>query len=62
MIGLVLIAAGLILMYAIQDTTDAVNLHTIGVILLIVGIVSMVFEAIYYFYGRDRWTDYRRRP
>jgi ABC-type phosphate/phosphonate transport system permease subunit len=41
---LVLIAAGAILVWAVHFHTTAVNLHTIGWILLVVGLVLGLFE------------------
>ena len=57
MFGIVLIAVGLILAYAVNDTTDAVNLHLIGVILFVVGIISCLLEISYFSWFRRRWND-----
>ena len=40
--GLFLLAVGAILRYAVTDTIDGVNLATIGLILMIVGVVGLV--------------------
>ena len=53
--GLFLIAVGAILRYAVNDEIEAVNLETVGLILMIVGVVAFVVGAIYAF-GRRR-TD-----
>ena len=53
--GLLLIAVGAILRYAVKDELEAINLETVGLILMIVGAVAFVVGAIYAF-GRRR-TD-----
>jgi hypothetical protein len=54
--SLFLIAAGAILRYAInRDTWNAINIHTVGLILMIVGIVGLVL-GIYLYFVRGR-TD-----
>ena len=57
--GLVLLALGAILRYAVQDSISGVDLQTIGLILMIVGIVAFVVGAIYAFGRRD---PYDRPP
>lgn len=65
--ALFLIAAGAILRYAIEDSIDGVDLHVIGLILIIVGVVGLVIGLFLYF-QRDRRPepdyrdDYRRDP
>jgi uncharacterized membrane protein YedE/YeeE len=54
--GLLLIAVGAILRYAVEDQWDAVDLTVVGLILMIVGVVAFVVGAIYAF------TYSRRRP
>lgn len=54
--GLFLIAVGAILRYAVNDEWDAVNLETVGLILMIVGAIGFVVGAIYAF-GRDARRD-----
>ena len=51
--GLFLLAVGAILRYAVQDEWDAVNLETVGLILMIVGVIAFIVGAIYAF-GRRR--------
>lgn len=62
-VGILLIALGAILAFAVNlDTGGVINLHTIGLILLVVGvlgtILSMVFWSSWggpsYFSGRRR--------
>ena len=47
--GLLLIAVGAILRYAVNDSWDAVDLTVVGLILMIVGAVAFVVGAIYAF-------------
>lgn len=42
-----LIAAGAILRYAVTATTSGINLHTVGLILMIVGIIGLVFSLLW---------------
>ena len=54
--ALFLIAVGAILTFAVQvNDSHGVNLHTIGVILLIVGAIGLIAEAI--FMTKRRRTD-----
>jgi hypothetical protein len=59
--ALVLVAVGAILRFAISTTsTHGIGIHTIGDILMIVGIVGLVLVlAMWAFSGRDR-VIYRR--
>jgi vacuolar-type H+-ATPase subunit I/STV1 len=57
--GLVLLAIGAILRYAVKDSISAVDLPTVGLILMIVGAVAFVVGAIYAFGHRD---PYDRPP
>jgi hypothetical protein len=45
-ISLILIAVGAILTWAVTDTTDAVNLSAVGVILMVVGIVGLLLDLL----------------
>jgi uncharacterized membrane protein YedE/YeeE len=47
--GLLLIAVGAILRYAVNDSWDAVDLTVVGLILMIVGAVAFIVGAIYAF-------------
>ena len=54
--SLFLIAVGAILRYAITRTTwNAINIHTIGLILMIVGVVGLIL-GLYLYFVRGR-TD-----
>ncbi|MGA2471664.1 MAG: hypothetical protein ABSG64_13360 [Solirubrobacteraceae bacterium] len=46
--SIVVIAVGAILRFAVSVTTTGFNLHTIGLILMIVGIVSLVLSMIFW--------------
>jgi uncharacterized membrane protein YedE/YeeE len=53
--GLLLIAIGAILRYAVKDQWDAVDLTVVGLILMIVGVVAFVVGAVYAFgFSRNR--------
>ena len=60
--SLVLIAVGAILRFAVTVTTTGFNLHTIGIILMIIGIVGLIIALFFWSswggfsggYGRER--------
>jgi hypothetical protein len=54
--SLFLVAAGAVLRFAVTVQTDNVNLHTIGVILMIVGAVGVVLSLLFW----DSWGGWRR--
>jgi hypothetical protein len=45
-VSLILIAAGAILRWAVSATTSGVNLQTVGMILLVVGIIGAVLSLL----------------
>jgi hypothetical protein len=47
-VSLLLVAVGAILIWAVSATTSGVNLHTVGWILLIVGIVGGVLSMVFW--------------
>jgi hypothetical protein len=48
-VGIILVAAGAILAFAVNVThTSGVDLHTIGIILLIVGAIAIVLSTIFW--------------
>jgi hypothetical protein len=61
-VGLILIAVGAVLAWAVDASTSGVNIHTVGYILLIVGIIGLVLSMVFwsswagpgYFYGQGR--------
>jgi hypothetical protein len=53
-----LIAIGAILRYAVTATTSGISIHTVGLILMIVGIVGLVLSLLYMF----AWSPRRGVP
>jgi hypothetical protein len=51
-----LIAVGAILRYAVTASTSGINLHTVGLILIVVGIVGLVFSLFWMI----TWSPRRR--
>ena len=47
-VSLLLSAAGAILIWAVTATTHGINIHTVGVILLIAGLVSFVISLFFW--------------
>ena len=47
-VSLILIAVGAVLTWAVHVTTSGFNVHTVGVILLVVGIVGFVLSLIFW--------------
>jgi hypothetical protein len=45
--SLFLLAAGAILKYAVEDSVSGINLQTVGVILMIVGVVGLILSLLY---------------
>jgi len=57
--SLLLVAGGAILVWAVDATVSGVNIHTVGVILMVVGIVGLVLSLFFWsswggLGGRDR--------
>jgi hypothetical protein len=46
--SLLLSAAGAVLIWAVNATVSGVNIHTVGVILLIVGIIGFVMSVFFW--------------
>ena len=60
--SLVLIAVGAILRFAVSVTTTGFNLHTIGVILMVVGAVGLLLSLVFWStWGGFGGDGYRRR-
>jgi hypothetical protein len=65
-VGIVLAAVGAVLAFAVSATVSGVNIHAVGWILLIVGIVGILLSMIFwsswagpgYFTGSRRRTTY----
>jgi hypothetical protein len=47
-VGIFLAAAGAVLAFAVTDTVSGVDIHAIGWILLIVGIIGVVLSMIFW--------------
>jgi hypothetical protein len=45
--GVLLVAIGAILRYAVNDSIDSIDLQTVGLILMIAGVVTFLVGAIY---------------
>ena len=60
-VSLILVAAGAILTFAVHASSSTFNIHTIGVILMVIGaiglVTSMVFWSSWGGFGRDRETN-----
>jgi Domain of unknown function (DUF6458) len=46
--SLLLIAAGAILRYAVTATTSGIDLQTVGLVLMIVGIVGLILSLLWF--------------
>jgi Domain of unknown function (DUF6458) len=47
-VSLILIAAGAILTWAVNATVNGVDINTVGVILLIVGIIGLLLSLVFW--------------
>jgi hypothetical protein len=61
-VGIFLIAVGAILAFAVNDTSGAVDIQTVGWILLAVGFASVLLSMIFWstWAGPGYWTSRRR--
>jgi len=61
-VSLLLIAAGAILTWAVTATVSGLSIHTVGVILLIIGIIGMVLSLVFWstWGGTGYWGGRRR--
>ena len=55
--SLVLIAVGAVLRFAVNVSTSGFNIHTVGVILMIVGAVGFILSLLW----MTMWADRRNR-
>jgi hypothetical protein len=67
-VGLILVAAGAILAWAVNVDTTGFNINTIGYILLVVGIIGIILSMVFWsswggpgYFARDGGTGRRRR-
>lgn len=54
--SLILIAVGAVLRWAVTASTSGVNIHTVGLILLIVGGIGFVISLLWMAFYADRTT------
>ena len=47
-VSLILIAVGAVLTWAVNATVSGLNIHTVGVILMIVGIVGLLLSLMFW--------------
>ena len=47
-VSLILIAAGAILTWAVNATVSGLNIHTVGIILMVVGAAGLVLSLIFW--------------
>jgi len=61
-LSLLLAAGGAILIWAVNTTSSGFNIHTAGVILLVVGIIGFVLSLAFWssWGGFGGWTQTRR--
>jgi beta-lactamase regulating signal transducer with metallopeptidase domain len=55
--SILLIAIGAILKYAVTTHISGINLQTVGVILMLVGILGLIISLLYTFVWSDRRTS-----
>ena len=55
-VSLLLIAVGAILRYAITESVSGIDIPTVGLILMVVGIIGLILSLLYMFLG-DRRAD-----
>jgi hypothetical protein len=55
-LSLILAAAGAVLIWAVNATVSGVNIHTVGVILLIVGIIGFLSSLFFW----SSWGGFNR--
>jgi hypothetical protein len=63
-VGMILTAVGAILAWAVTANTSGFNVHTVGYILLVVGIVGMLISLVFWsswagpgYFGRRTYVD-----
>jgi sulfite exporter TauE/SafE len=56
--SILLIAIGAILRFAVSVSTSGFSIHTVGVILMVVGVVGLLVSLLL----MTIWTDRTRRP
>ena len=61
-VSLFLFAVGAILRYAVTWNPQDVNIETVGLILMLVGVVGLIFSLLWMFALTDRRRDPRTVP
>lgn len=61
-VGILLAAVGAVLAFAVSADVSGVNIHTVGWILLIVGIIGIILSMIFWssWAGPGYWSGRRR--
>lgn len=59
-LAIFLIAVGAILRYAVTASISGIELQTVGLILMIAGVIGLVIALALTFAGRDRYDEPRR--
>ena len=61
-VGIFLAAVGAVLAFAVTDTVSGVDIHAVGWILLIVGIIGVILSMIFWssWAGPGYWSSRRR--
>jgi hypothetical protein len=54
--SLLLVAVGAILRYAVTASVSGIELHTVGLILMIVGVIGAILSVIWMFFSSRRTT------
>jgi hypothetical protein len=57
-VSLLLVAAGAILAFAVHASSGTFNVHTIGIILLVVGAIGVVISLVFW----SSWGGFGRGP
>ena len=62
-VGILLAAVGAVLAFAVNASVNGVNIHTVGWILLIVGIVGILLSMVFWssWAGPGYWSNGGRR-
>jgi Domain of unknown function (DUF6458) len=59
-LAIFLIAVGAILRFAVTASISGIELETVGLILMIAGVIGLVIALFLTFSGRDRYDEPRR--
>jgi Domain of unknown function (DUF6458) len=60
--SILLIAVGAILRYAVSATVSGIDIQTVGLILMIVGVVGLIISLLYMALWADRTRGTPREP